>query len=92
MNNIDLTPAMQNVLDAYLAEYVPSETYDENIDRLISTDIIIGDLLGSMDFEFNPVGEYLYEKGFRYFCNPRDGIHGWIMRPVSKLLAAGEHS
>lgn len=77
----ELTPGMIAVLMAYLAPFEPSDTYDNNTDRLLSTEIIISDLGDAADLNMNPVADFMAGQGYRYHCIHDDGISGWILRP-----------
>ena len=80
----ELTPGMEAVLSAYVADFTPSEVYDDNIDVLEPTEAIINNLSGAVDLEPNTVADFLASRGFRYKVIHSDGVSGWIFRPKGK--------
>ena len=76
-----LTPGMLEVLGAYLAPFIPADTYNDDTDRLLSTEIIIGDLEDAATLSMNDVADYMVARGYHYHCLHDDGIAGWILRP-----------
>ena len=76
----ELTPGMIEILKAYLAPFAPADTYNDSTDRLVSTEIIVSELVDAADLSLNPVADYMAQNGFRYHCIHSDGISGWILR------------
>lgn len=76
----ELSPGMIAVLEAYLAPFIPADTYDADIDTLISTEIIVADLGDAADLTINGVADYMATHEFRYHCIHDDGISGWVLR------------
>ncbi len=68
------------ILDAFLSQYVPADTYDGNLDHVFTTEQIVADLSDMAEWDLNEVTDYIAEAGFKV-QPPLIGIpHGWIFR------------
>lgn len=68
------------ILDQWLAQYTPTDTFDGEKDTVLTTQNILAELSDMADFEANEVAEHIAQAGFSfkpdcYTCN-----HGWILR------------
>lgn len=75
-----LTPGQKAVIDGYLQNYEPSETYDSETCMLIDTRTIIDDLTQMCDFDQNSLADYLATLGYKFYILTEDGISGWILK------------
>ena len=75
-----LTAGQKAVVDAYLAAYDPTETYDDTTCELRDTQTMIFDMDSMCDFDENLLCDYLAEKGFRVHYIHKDAVSGWILK------------
>ncbi len=80
-----LTPGQKAVIDGYLLQYEPTETYDEETCTLFDTATIINELSSMCEFEQNHLADYLASLGYRFYIITDEdsllvGIFGWILK------------
>lgn len=80
-----LTVGQKAVIDGYLQNYEPTETYDEATCTLMDTSTIINELSPMCDFDQNALTDYLASIGYRFnIISDQDsllvGIFGWILK------------
>lgn len=75
-----MTPGQIAILDAWLSQYSPSETFDTTLDHVHTTEEIVADLSDMADWELNEVADHIAAAGFRFHANCVAGPHGWILR------------
>lgn len=68
------------VLDAWLSQYVPTDSFDRELDIVISTGNIIYELSDMANWDVNEVTDHIAKAGF--FFRPDDHLfgHGWMLR------------
>ena len=75
-----LTPGQKAVIDGYLKDRKPGDSYEQEDCLLVSTQKVI-DSLGSMcDFDLNTLTDYLASIGYKYHYDSLNDIHGWIFK------------
>ena len=75
-----MTPGQTTILDCWLAQFTPSDTYDIDTVRLMTTDEIICELATMADWDTNDVADHIAAAGFRYqphTATPPSG--GWML-------------
>lgn len=77
-----LTAGQKAVVDAFLANYEPSETYDHSAHILVDTQTMILQMDSMCNFDENMLCDYLAQKGFHAYYEKKDAICGWIMKEV----------
>lgn len=78
-----LTAGQKAVVDVYLANFEPAETYNNNEHVLIDTQEMIIDMNGMCNFDYNLLCDYLAEKGYHPHFIADDALSGWIMKKVN---------
>lgn len=78
--NKTLTPGQKVVVDAYLAMYEPSETYNPERDSLIDTQTMIIEMGSMCELEENALCDYIASLGYHAHYVPSDSVSGWILR------------
>ena len=75
-----LTAGQKAVVDAYLAMYEPSPTFDHDRDTLVDTQTLILEMDSMCSLDENALCDYLVSLGYcaRYVHD--DAISGWILR------------
>ena len=71
------------ILDAWLAQYTPTSTFDTMLDHVFSTDQIIAELSDMADWDSNEVADYIAQAGFTFKPDNFECTHGWILRVKS---------
>lgn len=77
-----LTAGQKAVVDAYLANYEPSEFYDYNAHDLIDTQTMMLQMGTMCNFDENMLCDYLAQKGYRAHFEKDDALSGWIMKEI----------
>ena len=77
-----LSEGQKAVVDAYLANYEPADTYDHEAHILVDTQTMILHMGTMCRFGENMLCDYLAQKGFRAHYEDKDAICGWIMKEV----------
>lgn len=75
-----LTAGQKAVVDAYLENYEPGETFDFERDILVDTQTMLLEMDAMCAFDANMLADYLVEKGYRAHYEKDDSISGWILR------------
>ena len=75
-----MNPGQTAILDAWLAQYEPADTFDTNLDHVLTTENILAELSDMADFEANEVADHIAEAGFRFKPDDIYCHHGWIFR------------
>ena len=78
----ELTPGQKAVVDAYLAAYASTDTYDPDLDTLVDTQTMIMEMGAMCNFDENMLCDYLAERGFRVHFMKDDALSGWILRDL----------
>lgn len=68
------------ILDAWLAQYEPAETFDTNLDHVFTTENIISELSDMADWDVNEVADHIATAGFSFKPDCFECNHGWILR------------
>ena len=68
------------ILDAWLAQYEPTDSFDTNLDHVLTTENIISELSDMADWDVNEVAEHIATAGFRFKPDCLECNHGWILR------------
>lgn len=76
-----LTPGQKAVVDAYLANFSPAESYNFDRDTLVDTQTMILDMGTMCNFDENMLCDYLASLGFRAHYEKDDALSGWILTP-----------
>ena len=77
-----LTIGQKAIVDGYLENYEPAETYDHDMHVLIDTQTMIFQMNTMGFFDENMLSDYLAEKGYRAHFEPDDALSGWIMKEI----------
>lgn len=83
MKNDFLTIGQTAIVDGWLRNYEPAETYDAKTCDLVDTDSIIYQLQSMSLFEANALADYIASLGYIFYCDPDDALQGWVMKPVN---------
>lgn len=75
-----LTAGQQVVVDAYLTDSQPAETFDDSTCRLVDTQTMMLDMASMCNIDENALCDYLASKGYRAHYGKDDGISGWILK------------
>lgn len=75
-----LTLGQRAIVDAYLVNCEPAETYDAETCELRDTDTIIFELGAMCSFDANMLADYLARQGYRPHFIPYDAVYGWILK------------
>ncbi len=68
------------ILDQWLAQYEPADTYDGEKDIVLTTQNILAELSDMADFEANEVADHIAQAGFSFKPDQYECSHGWIFR------------
>lgn len=68
------------ILEAWLSQYTPTESFDGDLDHVFTTDQIIADLSDMADWDTNEVADHIAKAGFRFFPCTIGCPHGWVFR------------
>lgn len=79
----ELTAGQKAVVDAFLANFEPSETYDYDSHILIDTQTMLLQMGTMCNFDENMLCDYLAERGFRAHYMKDDAVCGWILREIT---------
>ena len=77
-----LTPGQKAVVDAYLANYEPSDYYDPDKHELVDTQTMILEMNSMCFFDENMLCDYLAQKGYCAHYEKDDAISGWILKEI----------
>lgn len=83
-----LTVGQTAVINGWLADYSPAESFDPETCVLSDTISIVNELGNMCNFDLNALSDYLASLGYRYHNISTDGIGGWILRLNSPAPAA----
>ncbi len=75
-----LTAGQQVVVDAYLTDSHPAETFDDSTCRLVDTQTMMLEMASMCNIDENALCDYLASKGYRAHYGKDDGISGWILK------------
>ena len=75
-----MTVGQTAILDAWLSQYTPADTFDGDLDHLFTTEEIISDLSDMADWDTTEVADYIAQAGFRFTPYTLHCPHGWIFR------------
>ena len=76
----ELTAGQKAVVDAYLANYEPSDYYDFDTHVLVDTQQMMMDMGTMCNFDENMLCDYLAELGFHAHFEADDALSGWILK------------
>lgn len=69
------------ILDCWLAQFTPTESYDSDNVRLMTTDEITCELASMAEWDINEVADHMASAGYRYQpCSPDVPSHGWMLK------------
>lgn len=80
-----LTVGQTAVINGWLADYSPAESFDPETCVLFDTISIIKELGNMCDFDLNALSDYLASLSYRYHYVSKDGVGGWIFRLNSPM-------
>lgn len=83
-NSKELTAGQKAVVDGYLANNEPAETFDPKTCTLVDTQTMINELSAMCFLDENQLCNYLAQKGYRSHFVARDAIIGWILKDKDK--------
>ena len=75
-----LTTGQKAVVDAYIANYEPSESFDMDSDVLVDSQQMMLEMGTMCNFDENMLCDYLVERGFQAHYMKDDALSGWILR------------
>ena len=81
-DHVALSAGQKAIVDAYLDKYEPSDYFDPDIHTLVDTQTMIMEMGTMCELEFNPLSDYLVEKGYHAHYAGDDGISGWILHEI----------
>ncbi|MDE6234323.1 MAG: hypothetical protein K2M56_01050 [Muribaculaceae bacterium] len=76
----ELTAGQKAVVDAYLANYEPSDYYDMDAHILVDTQQMMMEMGSMCNFDENMLCDYLAGLGFHAYFEPDDALSGWILK------------
>lgn len=76
----ELTAGQKAVVDAYLANYEPSDYYDFDIHALVDTQTMMLQMNTMCNFDENMLCDYLVSLGYRAHYEADDALSGWILK------------
>lgn len=76
----ELTAGQKAVVDAYLANYEPSDAYDMETHTLVDTQTMMMEMGTMCSFDENMLCDYLAKRGFHAHFESDDAISGWILK------------
>lgn len=79
----ELTAGQKAVVDAYLANYEPSDHYDCDTHVLVDTQQMMMEMGAMCNFDENMLCDYLAERGFRAHFESDDALSGWILKETT---------
>lgn len=78
----ELTAGQKAVVDAYLENYEPAETFNVDDCILIDTQQMILEMNSMCNFDGNMLCDYLTGKGYRAHYEKDDALSGWILKEI----------
>lgn len=79
-----LTAGQRAVVDAYLENYLPAETYNPDEHLLLDTQTMMLEMNTMCLFDENMLCDYLVEKGYRAHYELDASLNGWIVKEVEE--------
>lgn len=76
----ELTAGQKAVVDAYIANYEPVDTYDAEECILVDTQTMILEMGSMCNFDENMLCDYLVSKGYRAHYVKKHCLSGWIVK------------
>ncbi len=75
-----MSPGQITILDGWISQYTPTETFDPALDHVFTTEQIVADLSDMAEWDTNEVADYIAQAGFRVHPCFIGCPHGWIFR------------
>ena len=75
-----MTAGQIAILDAWLAQYTPTTSFDTKLDHVFSTDAVIAQLSDMAEWDTNEVADHIAQAGFTVKPDDIGCSHGWIFR------------
>lgn len=75
-----MTDGQIAILDSWLSQYTPTDTFDTELDHVFSTENIISELSDMADWEVNEVADHIARAGFCFKPDDIGCSHGWVFR------------
>lgn len=76
----ELTAGQKAVVDAYIANYEPVDTFDAEECLLVDTQTMILEMDSMCNFDENMLCDYLVSKGYRAHYVKKHCLSGWIVK------------
>ncbi len=77
-----LTAGQKAVVDAYLANYEPSDYFDPDLHILVDTQQMVLEMGTMCNFDENMLCDYLASKGYHAHYEKDDALSGWILKEI----------
>lgn len=77
-----LTAGQKAVVDAYLANYEPSDIFDDEDCILVDSQTMILEMNSMCFCDENMLCDYLVSKGYSAYHEKDDAIFGWILKVI----------
>lgn len=70
------------MVDAYLANYEPSDYFDPDLHILVDTQQMVLEMGTMCNFDENMLCDYLASKGYHAHYEKDDALSGWILKEI----------